>query len=85
MKLAEQLGGSTLVLSGADLPGAVLDYAKRNNVTQIVLGKSRARRAGRLFGRDLAQALLHRSGGAALHFITEGAPESSAALLPPGR
>ena len=78
LKLAEQLGGSTLVLSGSDVPGAVLDYARRNNVTQIVLGKSRARRLGRLFGRDLAQALLSRSGGAALHFITEGAPDAAA-------
>ena len=83
LKLAEQLGGSTLVLSGADVPGAVLDYARRNNITQIVLGKSRARRAGRLFGRDLAHALLKRSGGAALHFITEGAPESVGAAPPP--
>ena len=75
LKLAEQLGGSTLVLTGDDLPGAVLDYARRNNVTQIVLGKSRRRRVGRLLGRDLAQSLLDRSGGAALHFITESAPE----------
>ena len=78
LKLAEQLGGSTLVLTGTDLPGTVLDYARRNNVTQIVLGKSRARPAVRLFSRDLAHALLRRSGGAALHFITEGAPESVA-------
>ncbi len=75
LKLAEQLGASTLVLTGDDLPGAVLDYARRNNVTQIVLGKSRPQRLQRLLGRDLAQALLDRSGGAALHFVTEGAPE----------
>ncbi len=85
LQLAEQLGGSTLVLSGADLPGTVLDYARRNNVTQIVLGKSRPRRASRLFGRDLAQALLRRSGGAALHFITEGAPEGASQASPVGR
>ena len=30
-----------MVLTGDDLPGAVLDYAGRNNVTQIVIGKSR--------------------------------------------
>ena len=75
LKLAEQLGGSTLVLSSEDLPGTVLDYARRNNVTQIVLGKSRRR--ARPFSRDLAQSLLRRSGGAALHFITESAPEAA--------
>ncbi len=83
LKLAEQLGGSTLVLSGADVPGTVLDYARRNNVTQIVLGKSRAHGLGRLFSRDLAQALLRRSGGAALHFITEGAPDATAPTATP--
>jgi two-component system sensor histidine kinase KdpD len=75
LKLAEQLGAATLVLTGDDLPDAVLDYARRNNVTQIVLGKSKAKRWNRLVGRDLAQALLARSGGAALHFVTAGAPE----------
>ncbi len=79
IKLAEQLGASTLVLTGDDLPGAVLDFARRNNVTQIVLGKSKAQRLRRLAGRDLALALLDRSGGAALHFVTEGAPSPTAA------
>ena len=80
-KLAEQLGGATLVLTGDDLPGAVLDHARRNNVTQIVLGKSKPVRWRRVFGRDLAQALLDRSVGAALHFVTErpaGSPVSAA-------
>ena len=85
LKLAEQLGGATLVLTGADLPGAVLDYARRNNVTQIVLGKSHAHRWRRLMGRDLAQALLARSGGAALHFVTEGAPDAGTPPPEPDR
>ena len=73
-KLAQQLGGSVLVITGDDLPGAVLDHARRNNVTQIVLGKSKVRGWRRWLGRDLARALLDRSGGAALHFVTESAP-----------
>jgi two-component system sensor histidine kinase KdpD len=76
LKLAEQLGGSSVVLTGDDLPGAVLDYARRNNVTQIVIGKSRESRWKVLTGNSLAQALLQRSGGAAVHFVTESAPES---------
>src|SRR5271156_4642417 len=31
LKLAEQLGGSSVVLTGDDLPGAVLNYSGRNN------------------------------------------------------
>ncbi len=70
LKLAEQLGGSTVTLTGDDLVASVLEYARRNNLTQIVVGKS-ARR-WRPFRRDLIRALLDESSGAALHVITEG-------------
>jgi two-component system sensor histidine kinase KdpD len=84
LKLAEQLGGSTVVLTGDDLPDTVLGYAGRNNTTQIVVGKSRDSLWRILIGRSLAQALLHQSGGAALHFVTAGAPDGETApLLPP--
>src|SRR5580698_7651039 len=75
-KLAEQLGASTITLTGDDLPETVLAYARRNNVTQIVMGKSRDSRLRILAGRSLAHALLRRSGGAALHFVSAGAPET---------
>ena len=75
LKLAEQLGGASVVLTGDDLPDAVLAFAGRNNVTQIVVGKSRDSRWRVLAGRSLANALLRRSGGAALHFVTTGAPD----------
>ena len=79
LKLAEQLGGKSVVLTGDDLPDAVLAFAGRNNVTQIVVGKSRDSRWRLLTGRSLANALLRRSGGAALHFVTGGAPDSARA------
>jgi len=77
LKLAEQLGGSSVVLTGDDLPGAVIDYARRNNVTQIVIGKSRERLWRTLTGRSLANALLRRSGGASLIFVSAGAPDAA--------
>jgi two-component system sensor histidine kinase KdpD len=77
LKLAEQLGAKTVVLTGDDLPDEVLGFAGRNNVTQIVLGKSRDSRWRILAGRSLAQALMRRSGGAALHFVSAGAPDSA--------
>jgi two-component system sensor histidine kinase KdpD len=76
LKLSEQLGGSSVVLTGDDLPGAVIDYANRNNVTQIVIGKSRDSLWRTLLGRSLGGALLSRSGGAALHFVSGGAPDT---------
>ena len=78
LKLAEQLGGSTVVLTGDNLVAAVLDHARRNNVTQIVVGKSRRSKWRGLFGRSLAPALLDEASGAALHIITEtGADDRS--------
>jgi two-component system sensor histidine kinase KdpD len=69
LKLAEQLGGSTVTLTGDDLVASVLDYARRNNLTQIVVGKTLRRRLP--FQRDLIRALLDEAGGAAVHVITE--------------
>ena len=70
LKLADQLGGSSVVLSGDDLVAAVLDYARLNNITQIVVGKS-GRAPRRWFARSLIPALLEGAQGAALHVITE--------------
>ena len=39
MRLAEQLGGRTAVLSGHDVSAEVLAYARQHNVTKIVAGK----------------------------------------------
>ena len=85
LKLAEQLGAASVVLTGDDLPGAVLAFAGRNNVTQIVLGKSRRRFWRLLAGRSLDQALLERAGGAALHFVAAGAPDAERALAAESR
>ncbi|HEV2364550.1 MAG TPA: sensor histidine kinase KdpD [Caulobacteraceae bacterium] len=70
-KLAEQLGGANVVLTGDDLVNTVLEYAHRNNVTQIVVAKSRRARWKALFGRALVPALVENVRGAALHVITE--------------
>lgn len=73
LKLAEQLGGRTLVLSGDDVVRTVMDHAHRNNVTQIVLGKGRDSRFSELMGRSLAAELLRSSQGAAVHIVTDPA------------
>jgi two-component system sensor histidine kinase KdpD len=71
MKLAEQLGGTSTVLTGDDVVSTVMDYARRNNVTQIVIGKSRDSRLRELLGSVLASALLRQAQGAAVHVVTE--------------
>ncbi len=82
LKLAEQLGGTTQVLTGDDIVAGVLEYAQRNNATQIVIGKGRDSRLRELFGRSLAGALIRRARGAALHIVTEAAHEPAPAARP---
>jgi two-component system sensor histidine kinase KdpD len=86
-KLAEQLGGSSQVLTGDDIVETVLDYAVRNNATQIVIGKGRDSRWREVFGRSLAAAFMRRARGAALHVVTEGSMEPAPAKTKarPGR
>lgn len=73
LRLAEQLGATALVLTADDLVAAIGDHARRNNVTQIVIGHGQDSRWRRLLGRSLASALLARPTGAALHVVTEAA------------
>jgi two-component system sensor histidine kinase KdpD len=82
LKLAEQLGGQTVILTGDDLVATVLEYAGRNNVTQIVVGKSHQPRWKTLFRRALTPALLARIQGAALHIVTETAAAPPPSPLP---
>ncbi|MEO8115931.1 MAG: sensor histidine kinase KdpD [Phenylobacterium sp.] len=78
IKLAEQLGGATVTLTGDDLVTSVLDYARRNNLTQIVVGK--AHRQRNPFRRNLITALLEETSGAAIHVITESADPQAVEL-----
>ncbi|HEY5071977.1 MAG TPA: sensor histidine kinase KdpD [Caulobacteraceae bacterium] len=71
IELAQQLGGATVSLTGDDLVGAVLDYAARNHVTQIVIGKPRGGRLREILGASLSSALIRRAGGVALHVVTD--------------
>ncbi|MNH53252.1 Sensor protein KdpD [compost metagenome] len=83
LKLAEQLGGRTVVLSGDDVVGAVMDHAHQNNVTQIVLAKGRDSRLSEWLGRSLAAELLRQARGVAVHVITDGADLEKKTLREP--
>jgi two-component system sensor histidine kinase KdpD len=82
LKLAEQLGGVAQMLTGEDIVSVVLDYAQRNNATQIVIGKGRDSRWREVLGRSLAAAFTRRARGAALHIVTESGAQAPAPILP---
>jgi two-component system sensor histidine kinase KdpD len=74
LRLAEHLGGETVVLPGRDLPGELLHFARRQNITQIILGKSRGSRLRQMIGRSLVAEVTRRSEDIAIHIITGREP-----------
>jgi two-component system, OmpR family, sensor histidine kinase KdpD len=67
--LAERLGGQAMRLQGSDYPTEIVRLARRENVTQIVLGQSRAGLLRRFFGRSLPEALMRHAGGIEIHIV----------------
>ena len=88
MALAERLGGEVVRLSGNDLAGEALRYARRENITQIIVGRSRAGFLARIMGRSLTDAIVRRSTDNGVYIVT--ADEKAVApaprkLVPPSR
>jgi two-component system sensor histidine kinase KdpD len=73
MKLAESLGADTQTLTGADLPAELLRFAKFENVTQIVIGRSHGGFFSELFRRSLPHELVRRTQDIAIHLVTREA------------
>jgi two-component system sensor histidine kinase KdpD len=72
--LAERLGGETTRLQGNDYTDAILRLARRENVTQIVLGQSHAGFWARLIGRSLPDELLRHAGMIEIHVVPNEEP-----------
>ena len=70
MKLATSLGGETQTLTGSDLPDELLRFSKFENVTQIVIGRSRGGYFNELLRRSLPHELVRRTQDIAIHVVT---------------
>ena len=70
MKLAQSLGAETQTLTGTDLPAELLRFAKFENVTQIVIGRSRGSFFSELLRRSLPHELVRRTQDIAIHLVT---------------
>ena len=87
MKLAEALGAETQTLVGSDLPAELLRFAKFENVTQIVIGRSRDSYFSELLRRSLPHELVRRTQDIAIHLVTresEAVPRGRFTLRRPG-
>ena len=83
MKLAASLGAETQTLTGSDLPDELLRFSKFENVTQIVIGRSRGGYFNELLRRSLPHELVRRTQDIAIHVVTrETEPSPRAAATP---
>ena len=71
MRLAEQLGGETLTLPGADPATAIVEYARANNFTHIIVAPSRRAHWTELFLGSVAQRIIARAGSIHVHVLAE--------------
>jgi two-component system sensor histidine kinase KdpD len=69
-ELANSLDASVHTVVGDDVPTALLDFARENNATQLVIGTSRRPRWARLFEEGVAQTIVERSGKIDVHMVT---------------
>lgn len=77
LRLAEHLGGDSVTLPGRDLPNELLRYARNHNITQIVIGKSKASWLRTFFGRSLIHELVRRSDKIAIHVVPSESDDRS--------
>ncbi|MCI4684235.1 sensor histidine kinase [Candidatus Rhodoblastus alkanivorans] len=68
-RLAKRLGAEAASLSSSDMIAEVLRYARRENVTQIMVGRARGAAWRRWLRRDFAIALVRRSLDIPVHVI----------------
>lgn len=70
LRLAEQLGAETRVLTGFDIVKVIMNFAREQNITQIMIWKRiRPRLRNNLF-RDLADEMVRHSGEIDVYIMT---------------
>ncbi len=70
LQLAEKLGATTVTLFGLNIASTVIDYARRHNITRIIIGKTlRPRWQEYVFGSVVDQ-LIHYSGTIDIYVIS---------------
>lgn len=70
LRFAEQLGAETRILTGFDIVKEVMNFAREQNVTLIMIWKHVERRLRDLFFRNLADEILRNSGEIDVYIMT---------------
>jgi len=69
-ELAASLGATLHTVVGDDVPCALLDFARDENATQLVLGTSRRSRWARMFDEGIGASVVQQSGKIDVHMVT---------------
>ncbi len=69
LRLAERLGAKTATIQGASVAAAVTEYARRNSITKIVVGKPATRGWRRRLRRSVAGQLIRQSEHADVYVV----------------
>jgi two-component system sensor histidine kinase KdpD len=83
MRLAELLGGEPVVIPGQDVADTIIDYARANNITHIIVGKSERARWRLLFTGSVTHQVISRGGGINIHVIEAPAEAAQPNHAPP--
>ncbi len=79
LRLAEHLGGEAVTTPASDVAAGVLEYARANNVTHIVIATSQRSRWSELWRSSITHQLIRQAGGISVHVIAEGQAENAGA------
>lgn len=78
--LAEQLGGEVRRVIADDFVAEIVRIARRENITQVVIGRPRASFPMRIFKRSLPDRLIGVLDGVGVHLVSESAGAASKKL-----
>jgi len=70
LRLAEQLGASTITIPGRKIADEIVAYAQANNITQIVIGKSDRPRWFEMIHGSVVHDLVRKTGQISVHVIS---------------
>lgn len=69
LRLAERLGADSVTLPGRHIAADLIDYARANNITQIIIGKSQRSRLFELLHGSIVRDLIRASGNIGIHVV----------------
>ncbi len=67
--LAEELGAKSVTIPGSTVAETVTNYARNQNITKIIIGKSRRSRWSELLRDSVAEQLIRQSGPIDIYFV----------------